>query len=95
MIMPGLRATSVSTSTLVYTGECYLHEIYVQAGDDNAHVGLANAVATGGTRVVGLRALATSQMVRSFPGRGIYFGTGLFATTTGTAPIIEIVYSIA
>ena len=93
--MPGLRATSISTGTLVYSGKCYLHEIYVQAGDDNAEVGLANAVATGETQVVGLRALATSQGARAFPDPGIYFGTGLYATTTGTAPIIEIVYSIA
>lgn len=92
--MPGQRATSISTSTLVYTGAAYVHEIYVQAGDDNAEVGLANAVATGGTRVIGLRALATSQGVRAFPSPGVYFGTGIYATTTGTDPIIEIVYSI-
>lgn len=92
--MPGQRATSISTGTLVYTGECYVHEIYVQAGDDDAEVGLANAITTGGTSVLGLRAFATSQEERAFPGLGVYFSTGIYATTTGTDPHIEIVYSI-
>lgn len=92
--MPGQRATSISTGTLVYTGECYVHEIYVKAGDDNAEVGLANALTTGGTSVLSLRALATSQEARSFPGLGVYFSTGIYATTTGTTPRVEIVYSI-
>jgi len=92
--MPGQRVTSISTSTLVYNGECYVHEIYMEANSDTAEVGLANAITTGQTLVLGLRATATSQSERVFPGLGVYFSTGIYATTTGTTPRIEIVYSI-
>jgi len=93
--MPASRSTSVSTNTLVFTGRCFLHELYVEAGDDTASVVIANAVATGGTRVFGCRAQATNERSRSFPGLGRFFTTGIFATVTGTSPVVEIVYSEA
>jgi len=93
--MAAQRSTSVSADTLVFTGRCYLHELYVEAGDDTAAVVIANAVSTGGTRVSGCRSQATNERSRSFPGLGEFFTTGIFATVTGTSPVVEIVYSEA
>jgi len=93
--MAASRSTSVGADALVFAGKCYLHELYVESGDDVGAVAIANAVATGGTRVLGCRARATNENGRPFPGIGVYFSTGIFATVTGTSPVVEIIYSEA
>ena len=92
--MPGAIATSITTSGLVYTGSCYLHEFYIEAGSVVATAELANAVASAGTRWIGIRAQASSERSRSFP-NGVYFPTGIYSTSSGTGARIEIVISRA
>ena len=92
--MPGAIATSITTSGLVYTGSCYLHEFYIEAGPNPATAELANATSTGGTRWIGIRATSSNENARSFP-NGIYFPIGIYSTSSGTNARIEIVISRA
>ena len=53
---------------------------------------LGNQATSGGTRVLGAKAAADSQTSRSFPG-GVYFDTAVYATVTGTTPVIEVAWA--
>jgi hypothetical protein len=90
--MPAAQPLSIAASAPVSAGPAYVYEIYVEAGADVATVELANQATSGGTRLLGARAGANGQTTRSFP-KGAYFDTAVYATVTGTAPVIEIVWS--
>jgi hypothetical protein len=93
--MPASKTVSISASAVIQTGACYVHSVYVEAGDDTATAALADALVAAQTRKLGCRAQATNQQDRVIPGLGAYFGTGIYSTISGTTPIVEITYSLA
>ena len=86
---------SLTGSAAVHTGPCYIYGIHVEGGSDTATVALANQATSGGTRIMGAKALTTAVQDSHFAGDPVSFNVACYATITGTAPIVEIHYRTA
>uniref|UniRef100_A0A6M3J0F6 Uncharacterized protein n=1 Tax=viral metagenome TaxID=1070528 RepID=A0A6M3J0F6_9ZZZZ len=87
------RVTSIAASAAITTAPCYVYGIHIEAAADAATVALANKATSGGTRVMGAKAAINGSDNAHFSGDPVFFGTGCYATITGTTPIIEIHWS--
>lgn len=82
-----------ATSALVKTGPGAVHAVTLSGGSDAATLILADA--TSGTTPAlwaTIKAAANTTVTVFFPG-GLGFGTGCYATITGTTPSVGVMYS--
>jgi hypothetical protein len=81
----------LTSSAAVKTGPGELHAVLLTAGADAASLTLYNNTAGSGTKLAVLKAAANTSAVFT-PPVSLVFSVGLYATITGTAPEISIVY---
>lgn len=70
----------------------YLHSVVLTAGSDAATL-LVKDDSTGDTRLTLKAAASTSVVWNSSSKEGVFFGTTIHATLTGTAPVADFEFS--
>lgn len=75
----------------VKAGPGLVSAVVLAAGADAATVVLDDSTAGGGTDVLKLSAVANGSAAISFP-RPVYFSVGIYATLTGTGPVLSVAY---
>lgn len=83
----------LASSAQVKTGPGAVYGVVVTGGSDAASLILYDNTSGADPKIIGtIKAAATVSVAVSFP-NGIVFGAGCYATITGTAPSITVVYA--
>lgn len=87
------RLKQIAASAKVADGNLRLKSITLTAGVDAASVAVDDSADGAGTDLLTLKAAAGSTVIwRTGDPQGVFFGTALYATITGTAPAVAFEY---
>jgi hypothetical protein len=89
--MRGMKSKVLTSSGAVKSGAGRVGAISLAAGSDAATVILDDSTGGSGTNKWKLAAIANGGDSISFP-EPILFGTGIYATLTGTGPAVSVSY---
>lgn len=83
----------IAASAAVATGNVWLKSITLTAAADAASVAVDDSTDGAGTDLLTLKAaIGTTVTWRAGDPKGVFFGTALYATITGTSPAVSFEY---